>query len=168
MYVSQLSRTIDATPHAVFSALADASNLVKMIDEVALVEFTTDKQSGLGSCFVETRIPGGLAGLIGKLFWPGGVTFTIECTKFVEDECVVYSANSMGIRFDSVFTVTAVNSRDLCQLEMRTEMRPQGLFGTLILPLVRLASASQLTRDIDGIKAYCEGCGLAIDLKPVT
>ena len=168
MYISRISRAIDATPQAVFSDLADASNLVQMIDEVTLIEFTTDKRSGLGSRFVETRVPAGFAGLIGKLFWPGGVKFAIECTGFVENECVVYSANSMGIRFDSVFTVSAMDSLDRAQLEMRTEMRPQGLLGKLILPSVRLASASQLTRDIDGIKAYCDRSGLAAGLKPAT
>ena len=168
MYISRLSRAIDATPQAVFSALADASNLVEMIDEVAQIEFTSDKRSGLGSRFVETRVPEGFAGLMGKLFWPGGVKFAIECTRFVENECVVYSASSVGIRFDSVFTVSAMNSLDRAQLEMSTEMRPQGLLGRLILPLVRLASASQLTKDIDGIKAYCDRSGLAAGAKPVT
>lgn len=168
MYVSRLSRTIDAAPQAVFSVLADAGNLVEMIDGVALIEFTSDKRSGLGSRFVETRVPDGLAGLMGTLFWQGGVKFAIECTRFVENECVVYSANSAGIRFDSVFTVSAVNRPDRARLEMRTEMRPQGLLGKLILPLVRLASASQLTKDIDGIKAYCDRSGLAAGPKPVT
>ena len=168
MYISQISRAIDATPQAVFSALADASNLVEMIDEVALIEFTSDKRSGLGSRFVETRVPVGFAGLMGKLFWPGGVKFAIECTRFVENECVVYSANSAGIRFDSVFTVSAMNSPDRAQLEMRTEMRPQGLLGKLILPLVRFASASQLTKDINGIKAYCDRSGPVAGPEPAT
>ena len=167
MYISRISRAIDATPQAVFSALADASNLVEMIDEVAQIEFTSDKRSGLGSRFVETRVPDGFAGLLGKLFWPGGVKFAIECTRFVENECVVYSASSVGIRFDSVFTVSAANSLERAQLEMRTEMRPQGLLGKLILPFVRLASASQLTKDIDGIKAYCDRSGLVAGPKPV-
>lgn len=167
MYISRLSRIIDAAPEAVFSALADASNLVDMIDQVALIEFTSDKRSGLGSRFIETRVPGGLAGLMGKLFWPRGVKFAIECTRFVENQCVVYSANSMGIRFDSVFSVSALDSLDRSQLEMCTEMHPQGWLGNLILPLVRFASASQLTKDIDGIKAYCERSGLAAGVKPV-
>ena len=165
MYISRISRVIEAPPRAVFSALADAGNLVEMIDEVALIEFTTDKRSGLGSRFVETRVPDGFAGLMGKLFWPGGVKFAIECTGFVENERVVYSASSMGICFDSVFTVSAMNGPDRAKLEMRTEMRPQGLPGKLILPLVRFASARQLTRDIDGIKAYCDRSGVAAGLK---
>ena len=152
--IAEVVRTIEADPRAVFGTIADGGNYAAAIPNISRTEFVSAERTGLGARFRETRSLTGLTALLAKMF---GIEATEnECTEFVDNTRIRYTADGSGTYWHSVFTVTSMDAGRRTRLEMRVETQPHGLLGRLVPRLLRRIVRAGIAADLDAVKAYHE------------
>lgn len=139
-----VKRSIDAPPDRVFAAVADIPNLTDVNPSVVKIEVLSEKRSGLGTRFRETRLMNGKEAVT-----------ELEITEFVPDERIRMVADSHGTIWDTVFTVQAARGRT--ELELRMDAHAQKLLPKLLNPIFKGLFKKGLDRHMDAVQAYCEG-----------
>lgn len=142
---TRLSRTIQAPAAAVFDTVANATNYTKAVSDIVKVEFLTDRRSGVGTRFRETRVMGRRV-----------ATTELEVTEYVENERIRMVSDAGGTVWDSLFTVTPAKDGDATWLDLVMEARPYRLLSRILVPLMRSAVAKAVARDMDAVKAHLE------------
>lgn len=137
-----VNRTIDAPVARVFRTVADIREFSKAVPDIVGVEFLSERRSGEGTRFRETRKVGGRE-----------ATTELEVIEYVEDDRVRLVSDAGGTQWDSVFTV--VESDGGTVLELVMEARP-GLLARITTPLMKRMIQKALGKDMDAVKAYCE------------
>jgi uncharacterized membrane protein len=138
-----VTRTIDAPIERVFQTVADIENFKEAIPHIKNVQFLTERRSGVGTRFAETRLMKGRE-----------ATTELEVTEYVENEHVRVVADSHGTVWDTVFTV---EERDgATELTMVMEARAYKLFAKIMTPLVMGMIKNAVAQDMDAVKEYCE------------
>lgn len=138
------SRQIKASPATVFDAITNVAKFPEKNPDILSVEILTDHMTGVGARFRETRRMGKREGAT-----------ELECTEFVENERVRFVADQGGVIWDSVYTTAENGDGALLTLEM--EARPYKLMAKIIVPLILGMISRAVEKDMDGVKAYCEG-----------
>lgn len=139
-----VSRSINAPAAKVFSTVADINNFRKVVKDIVKVEFLTEQQSGVGTKFRETRVMRGKE-----------AATELEVTEYVENERIRLVSDSGGTIWDTVFTTTAHGGNTL--LDMVMEARPYKMTAKLMTPMIMSMISKAIERDMDAVKAYCEG-----------
>ena len=145
---TRISRTINAPVDAVFETVSDISNYTKAVPDIVRVEFVTERQTGVGTRFRETR-------RMGKR----EATTELEVTEYVKDERVRMVSDAGGTVWDTVFTVTAMGDGVGTRLDLVMEARPYRLMSRLMVPLTKGVVAKAVAGDMDALKAWLEGGG---------
>ena len=139
-----LTRDIDAPVDKVFETIAEIENYSTAVPHIKKVEFLSDRQSGVGTRFRETReIKGREASNV------------LEVTEYEPNDRVRIVSDSHGTVWDTLFTTSS--SGDGTRLDMVMEARPHGLFARLTTPLMKGMIKKEIAKDLDLVKAYCEG-----------
>jgi carbon monoxide dehydrogenase subunit G len=140
-----LSRTIAAPLEKVFDTVAHIENFSKVVPNIIKVEFLSDRHSGVGTRFRETR-------RMGKR----EASTELEVTEFVQNDHVRFVSNAGGIIWDTVFTTTPASGGGV-QLNMVMNAEAYKLLAKVINPLIKGMVQKAIARDMDAVKAYCEG-----------
>lgn len=141
---SSTSRQIKAPVAAVFDAVTNVENFPEKNADILRVEILTEQKRGVGARFRETRRMGKREG-----------TTELECTEYVENQRVRFVTDQGGAVWDSIFTTTASDGGTLLTLEM--EARPHKFMARIITPLIAGMVSKAVEKDMDAVKAYCEG-----------
>ena len=107
-----LSRTIDAPIEKVFDTVAHIENFSKAVPDIIKVEFLSDRHSGVGARFRETR-------RMGKR----EASTELEVTEFVQNDHIRFVSDAGGIIWDTVFTTTPASGGGV-QLNMVMNAEP--------------------------------------------
>lgn len=145
---TRISRTINAPVDAVFETVSDISQYTRAVPDIVRVEFVTERKTGVGTRFRETR-------RMGKR----EATTELEVTEYVKDERVRMVSDAGGTVWDSVFTVTAMGDGEGTRLDLVMEARPYRLLSRLMVPLMKGVVAKAVAGDMDALKAWLEGDG---------
>jgi carbon monoxide dehydrogenase subunit G len=138
-----VTRLIRAPADVVFRTVADIAQFSKAIPHIVKVEFLSDRKSGLGTRFRETRSMNGRE-----------MRTELEMTEYVENQRARLVADTHGTVWDSLFEVAAETGQTRLTLTM--DARPHRLLPRLMNPLIRGMVQKALERDMDAVKAYCE------------
>ncbi len=139
-----VERTIQASPEAVFAAVAEVEHLADIVPDVTDVEFLTETRSGVGTRFVETRQQAGR-----------DFVTELEITEHEAPKRVRMVAENRGTVWDSLFEIEARGDRSLLRatMEARADKMTTRLRNKAMAPLLRKAMAAHL----DAVKAHLEG-----------
>lgn len=143
---TELSRTIRAPVGLVFSTVADISNYARAVPHIEAVEFLSERRTGVGTRFRETRLMGSRR-----------ATTELEVTEFVANERVRIVSDQGGTVWDTVFSVSASEDDRATRLDMVMEARPHRLFARIMVPLMKGVVAKAIAADLDAVKTYAEG-----------
>ena len=103
-----LTRTIDAPVDLVFQAVADIRQFSQALPHIVKVEFLSDKQSGLGTRFRETRLMHGKE-----------ATTELAVTEYVENERIRLVTHEIhGTVWDTLFVVKPEGGRTDLKMTM--------------------------------------------------
>lgn len=142
---TRTTRTIDAPVGAVFGLIADPVNYTRAVPQITKVEFLTERRSGIGTRFRETREMRGRE-----------AATELEVTEYVKDERVRMVSDAGGTIWDSVFTVTPTGDGRGTKLDLVMEARPHRLLARVFVPLTKGIVAKAIAGDMDAVKAYLE------------
>ena len=137
-----VSRKIGAPVARVFRTVADIREFSKAVPDIVGVEFLSERRSGDGTRFRETRKVGGRE-----------ASTELEVIEYVEDDRVRLVSDAGGTQWDSVFTV--VESDGGTVLELVMEARPYRLLARITTPLMKRMIQKALEKDMDAVKTYC-------------
>ena len=140
-----VTRTIDAPLESVFEAVSRVENFQKAVPEIIKVEFLSEVTSGVGTRFRETR-------LMGKK----EASTELEITECVPNEHVRIVSDTAGTHWDSVFTVKPASPSGV-ELTLVMDAKAQTMSAKLMNPLIKGVIEKALERDMDAVKAFCEG-----------
>lgn len=140
-----VTRTVRAPIANVFDAIAHIESFAEIVPEIVKVEFLSDQKRGLGARFRETR-------LMGKR----EAATELEVTEYVENERVRMVADAGGTIWDTLITTREVGDGEV-ELAMVMESRPYKLAAKLFTPLISGMLRKALAKDLDAVKAHCEG-----------
>lgn len=139
-----VTRTINAPIEKVFGTVADIRQFEQALPHVIGHEFLSEQESGVGTQFRETRV------------MKGRETVTeLEVTEYVENDRVRMVADTNGTVWDTVFTVTTDGTTTTLVTTMQA--RAYKLLPKLLNPLIRGMIAKAVGKDMDLVKASCEG-----------
>ena len=138
-----VTRTISASIDAVFRTVADITEFSKALPHVVKYEFLSDRRSGVGTHFRETRLMNGKE-----------ATTELEVTEYVENDRVRMVADSHGTVWDTIFTVASENENTI--LTMTMDAKAYKLLPKLMNPLVKGMIKKAVDTDMDLVKSYCE------------
>jgi uncharacterized protein YndB with AHSA1/START domain len=141
-----VTRNIQASADAVFATLADPNRFAEAIAGVTQLEILSGMKSGVGTRFRQTRVMNGRES-----------TMEFEVTEYVPSQRLRIVNETHGTIWDSLFTITPVGSSST--LTMRMETRTDRLLPRLLLPIICLFIKKAVEKDIDAVKAVCEGKG---------
>ena len=102
-----VSRTINARINLVFNTAANITEFSKALPHIVKVEFLTNRQPGVGTKFLETR-----------LFRGKEMTTELEVTEYVENERCRIVSDTHGNIWDSVMTVKPQDDKTVLTLTM--------------------------------------------------
>ena len=139
-----VSREIAAPVEKVFTTVASISEFQKAIPHIISVEILSDVKEGVGTKFKETREMRGKE-----------ASTVLEVTEHVPNEHVRIVSDAGGSIWDTVFTTKSQGDGTL--LTMVMEARPHKLLAKIFTPLVMKTISGAVARDMDAVKAYCEG-----------
>jgi len=128
----------------VFQNVAHIEAFKKVIPGIVEVQFLTEQTSGVGTRFRETR-------MMGKR----KATTELEVTEYVENESIRLVADAGGTIWDTIFKMEAQGAAT--HLTMTMESRPHKLLAKLMNPLIGPMIKGADGKDLDAIKAFCEG-----------
>lgn len=139
-----VSRVIDAPVDRVFSTIADVETFARAVPDIADVEFVSERRSGVGTVFRETRVMRGRH-----------ATSELEVTEYVENELIRLVSDEGGTIWDSVFTVAPIGGGGT-RLDLVMDARPHTLTARVVNWLTRSIIRRSIEGDMDAVKAYCE------------
>lgn len=138
-----IAKDIDAPVERVFATVADIQQFSTAIPHIKSVEFLSDRRSGVGTRFRETRV-----------IRNREASTTLEVTEYVPNERVRLVSDSHGTVWDSVFTTEPHG--DGTRLELVMEARPHTFVAKLSTPLIQGVIKKEIEKDLDLVKAHCE------------
>ena len=138
------SRHIKAPVSVVFDAVTDIKKFPEKSEDIISVELLTEQEKGVGVRFRETRRMGKREG-----------TTELECTEYVENEHVRFVTDQGGVVWDSIYKTKADGEGTVLTLEM--DSRPYKFMARIILPMIMGVLSKAVEKDMDAVKAYCEG-----------
>lgn len=144
---TSLSRTIDAPIEKVFDTVAHIENFSKALPHIIDVEFLSDKHSGVGTRFRETRRMGKHA-----------VSTELEVTEYVRNERVRLVSDAGRTIWDTVFTTTPAQGGGT-ELGLVMTAAPYKVMARIMNPLIKGMIRRAIEKDLDAVKAYCEDPG---------
>lgn len=139
----QVSRDIAAPAEAVFRAVADVGNLPKTSDDVIAVRFLSDRTSGVGTRFVETR-------RMGKK----EMETELEITEYTENQHARMVTDSHGTIWDTTFDVMPTPKGT--SLDIVMDARPHTLLTKILTPIFKGMFRKGMVKHIDALAEYCE------------
>ena len=139
------SRTIQAPLETVFDTVARIENYSKAIPQIVNVEFLSDVRLGVGTHFRETRLMGGKE-----------VSTELAVTEYVENDHIRLVTDTHGTVWDSVFTVKPASDGGV-DLTLVMDANAHKFLAKLMNPLVKGVIRKALEKDMDAVKAFCEG-----------
>lgn len=139
-----VTRHVQAPVERVFDAVAHIDNFQKAVPEIVHVEFTSDVKKGAGTRFKETR-------RMGKR----EATVELEVKEYESNERVRIVSDAGGTVWDTVFRTSAKDGGT--ELTMVMEDRAYRFAAKCFVPLIRGMVRRAVERDMDAVKAYCEG-----------
>lgn len=142
---TELSRTVAATPAAVFRAVSDVSNFAKAVPAIRRVEFLSEVRHGVGTRFRETRVMRGREAVA-----------EMEVVEYAEGERIRLRSDAGGAVWDSTFTVAPAGD-ERTRLRLVMVARPYRVLARVFVPVARGMVAKAVASDMDAVKAYCEG-----------
>lgn len=140
-----VTRHVAAPVERVFDVVADITNFEQAIPHIVKVEFLTEQRVGVGTRFRETRLVHGKE-----------AATELEVTEYEPHEHVRLVADSHGCVWDSTFT-TKPNDDGGTELTLVMEARPYKWTARLMTPLVSWMIKGAVAKDMDAVKAHCEG-----------
>ena len=138
-----VSRNINASVDLIFRAVSDIINLPFVNPDVVKVEFLSNRRSGVGTRFRETRT---IKGKESKT--------ELEVTEYVENDHIRMVAESHGSVWDSVFVVKADATQN--ELKLIMDAKGQHLLPKLMNFLLQKLYQKGLEKHMDAVKLYCE------------
>ena len=154
MLAVRTSRTIAASPEAVFDAVANGRNYGEAIPDIDTVEYMTTHEVGLGARFRETRRFSGWKAIFAKVFSLSATES--EVIEFDEGRMLRYVTEEDSARSFTTFTVTPIDGDELTRLDMLVEVTLHSGLAKLVSPLLKVAAKRGLRADLDAVKAYVE------------
>ena len=142
-----VQRTIRAPAELVFRAVSDVRGLPGTVPAIVRVELLSERTSGVGTRFRETRRMKGKE-----------TTTELEIVEYVENRRVRMVADSHGTRWDSLFAVEPADGATRLTLTM--EARARKLLPKLLNPLFKGLFRRGLGEHLDAVKRYCESVPL--------
>lgn len=149
------SRTIDAELGRVFQVVSDVRNFRQAVPHIIRIEFTTERQAGIGTRFRETRVMHGREH-----------TVELEVAEYVENETVRMIADAGGTRWDTHFTVSQVANGT--KLDLRMDISPQTWIARVFNPLIRGMVVRGVESDLASVKDFCESDRQIDDVLPAS
>ncbi len=144
MSFSKTTRTIKASAQSVFEAIAHIENFSKVVPDIIQVKFLSEKKTGLGARFKETR-------KMGKR----EATTELEITEYVPNERVRFVSDAGGSVWDTIMTVQPKGDGQV-ELAMQMDAKPHKFVAKLLNPLIKGMVNKAVNSDMDAVKAYCE------------
>ncbi|MCK5944178.1 MAG: SRPBCC family protein [Planctomycetes bacterium] len=138
------SRQIAAPAEKVFDVVAHVDNFRNAVPDIVRIEYVTETHKGVGTRFKETR-------RMGKR----EATVELEVTEYEPHQRVRIVSDAGGTVWDTTFRVTA--NGDGAELTMVMDDKPYKLLAKLFTPLIRPMVRKAVAKDMDAVKAYCEG-----------
>ena len=138
-----VKRTINAPSDLIFKAVSEIGNLPNTVPDIVRVEFLSEKQSGVGTMFRETRLMNGKQHVT-----------ELEVTEYDPSGRVRMVADSHGTIWDSVFTVVPAGAAAELTIEM--DCRAHKLLPKLLNPLFKGLYRRGMEKHMDTLKSYCE------------
>jgi carbon monoxide dehydrogenase subunit G len=139
------TRTIHAPIERVFDTVAHIENFSKAVSGIVKVEHLSDVKSGVGTRFRETRLMGRRE-----------ASTELEVTEYVENDHVRLVTDAGGTIWDTVFTVRPVSEGSV-ELTMVMDANAHKFLARLMNPLIKGIIRKAIERDMDAVKAHCEG-----------
>ena len=138
-----VTRTINAPIEDVFKTVADIAEFSKALPHVVKYEFLSDRHSGVGTRFRETRLMSGKEEIT-----------DLEVTEYAANDRVRIVADSHGTIWDTMFTVAAENENTILTMDM--DAKAYKLLPKLMNRLVKGMIIKGVEKDMDFVKSYCE------------
>jgi uncharacterized membrane protein len=137
------TRTINAPADVVFRTVADINQYSKAIPHIVKVEFLSEKKSGIGTRFRETRL------------MKGKETSTeLEVTKYVPNDHIRLVSDTHGTIWDSIFTAKPDNGKTLLTFTM--DARAKKIIPKIMIFFIRHMVQKAVEEDMDWVKSFCE------------
>ncbi len=143
MITIEIIKHIKAPLEMVFLGVSNVRNFASMLPHVVNVEFLTDRQSGAGTRFRETRVIDGAE-----------YTNELEITEYVENQHVRIVTSSHGTVWDSFFTVAETDR--ITTLDLNLTGKTRQLLPMFINPLARTTIRNAIDRDLEMVKKALE------------
>jgi carbon monoxide dehydrogenase subunit G len=134
---------IDAPRDKVFRTVSDISQFSQAIPHIVKIEYLSEKKTGLGTRFRETRLMRGKE-----------ANTELEVTEYIESDRIRLVADSHGTVWDTVFTVRGENRAT--ELTMVMDAKAYKLLPKLLNPLIKGMIKKAITKDMNSVKTYCE------------
>jgi len=138
-----VKRIFNAPADLVFKAISDIENFPNTNPDIVKIEFLSDKKSGIGTRFRETR-------------WMGNRSSVtdLEISEFVENDHVRFIADSHGTIWDSIFDVIPLE--DKTELTLTMDAKAHKLLPKILNPLMKGLYRKGLEKHMDLLRTYCE------------
>ena len=141
---AQVKTVIAAPVDHVFETIANIESFKQAIPHIVDIEFLSERRSGAGTRFRETRMNSGKP-----------ATTELEITECAANERLRIVTDSHGTIWDSLFAFREVAGGT--ELTLTLEARAHQLAAKLMTPLVMPAVRSAIESDLELVKRYCEG-----------
>ena len=138
-----VQRSIAAPAEIVFDAVANIVNLPDTNPDIVKVRFLTERRTGVGTRFVETRAMNGKE-----------METELEITESDDRSRIRFVADSHGTVWDTVFTVLPEDGGS--KLEIAMDARAHKLLPKLMNPIFKVFFRRGMRQHIDKFAAYCE------------
>jgi len=142
---TEVTRTIQAPIEKVFETVAHIGNFRQVVPDIVNVEFLTDQEIGAGTKFRETRVMG-----------KREASTVLEVTEYVPNERVRLVADQGGTIWDSTFTTRSAGEGRV-ELKMTMDANAYKFAAKLINPMIKGFVQKAIEKDMDAVKAHCEG-----------
>jgi uncharacterized membrane protein len=137
------SRMIAAPLDLVFRTISDARNFRDAVPHITRIEFLSDKHSGVGTRFRETRVMKGRE-----------ETVELEVVEYGQNERIRLISDAGGTIWDTVFTVS--DNAGKVEMKMQMDILPHTFMAKIMTRLIRDMVAKGVETDMDAVKAFCE------------
>lgn len=138
-----VTQDIDAPVEVVFRTVTDIENLPNTNEAIVRIDFLSEKRSGVGTRFKETR----------KMGKKEHVT-ELEITEFEENRHARMVADSHGTVWDTVFTVQPRG--DGAHLEIAMDARAHKLLPKILNPIFKGMFRKGMQKHVQALAEYCE------------
>lgn len=140
-----MTREIDAPIETVFDIVGDPRQFAKAQPQILKIVFVTDRTSGVGTRFRETRLMGSKR-----------ASTELEITEFDPPKRIRLVAEAGGTVWDSLFTLEQASPDAPTRLTLTMAATPKNLVARLANTLLTGMITKAIGADMDAIKRYCE------------